>query len=850
MRTLDLMVAAAVVLSSVGLAGAEPLDGRPVADDVFYMYMPIAWRDSDADTYRFGDFGGMVEALPYLEDLGITAVWMNPIFPSPAYHGYQHGRGDEMNPWFGSEADFLDFIAAAHERSIKVFIDFVVYGVSHDSIWYQDAYGDPSSPYDDWLAFTNSGNTQYLGYTYPTWNGDTVGFIHWNLNNVDASDMVTGWAEHWLDPNGDGVFLDGVDGYRLDHVSAWHSEESPWGYHLDWWIAWHDNLRAVNPDVFTFAEQADWGSHGQDLLPPFGAAMTKPFEFAARSALADEQAAGLYSQMTATLASLPAGQTYLGTLNDHDVDRLTSVIGGSLEKAKVAGAVLLTQPFPPVIYYGDEIGMQGVKASYGGDANDIPMREPFKWNAVAGPPMSNYFALHSQAYANRYSQDNDGRSVEEQEGVPGSLLETYRTLIVARRSHDALRYGTYHAVTNSSSRVWAFLRYDADNETLLVAINLSGSPRTPELDLSDTLFPGGATSSTVQDVITGAFLTDLTEANKDAYPLPLDTYGFRILAVDLVPDEDVPEPGAYDGLNVPEDVGAAHLVALQDNHTSMGDNVAEADSLYLRATPDGLRIGVPGNLAVNGAGFVMLFDSTAGGQGTLITSGFDTPPSAIPPLDGTVVDGGFAPDVLIFGNYYSGQFYVDRYTLPTGTLGDKRYIGSVTVGTGEGLLTGGSNTYGMQLAVDNSNTAGVTGSDATGAATATSGLEGLLPYEDLNLDPAAETVKVLIMMVYGDGTVGNQLLPGLGGGYGELGPTPDLTDVPGQQFADVSLALPGDYNGDREVDLDDFAYFGGCLTGPAPSAPPGAECGAFDFDADTDVDLVDYGYFQEALITY
>ncbi|MCP4590859.1 MAG: hypothetical protein GY842_08940, partial [bacterium] len=352
----------AATLLFTASASAAPLDGREVADDVFYMYMPIVWRDSDSDSYRFGDFGGMTASLDYLEDLGITAVWMTPIFPSPAYHGYQHGAADQVNSRLGTEAEFLSFVSAAHARSIKVFIDFVVYGVSHDSVWYQSAYANPASTYDDWFSFTDAGNTQSdLSFSYSTWNGDTVGFIHWNLDNADCTNLITGWATDWLDPDGNGNPSDGVDGFRLDHVSAWHNDESPWGYHLDWWIDWKAELLTINPDVFTFAEQADWGSHGVDLLPAHDAAMTKPFLFAARDALSSETAASLYSEMAATTAVLPPGKTFLGTLGDHDLDRITSVIGGSLAKAKVAAAILMTQPSPPVIYFGDEIGMLGTK---------------------------------------------------------------------------------------------------------------------------------------------------------------------------------------------------------------------------------------------------------------------------------------------------------------------------------------------------------------------------------------------------------------------------------------------------------------------------------------------------------
>src|SRR5262249_58558081 len=141
--------------------------------------------------------------------------------------------------------------------------------------------------------------------------------------------------------------------------------------------------------VFTFAEQADWGLTGVQLMPAFASTFTKPWEFAVRDSLTNETATSVISQTSATLAQQPPGRHFLGTIGDHDVDRVTSVMGGSLVKAKAAAAMHLTSPFPPIIYYGDEIGMRGTKGNFGSDANDIPMREPFKWNKVAGPPMSN-----------------------------------------------------------------------------------------------------------------------------------------------------------------------------------------------------------------------------------------------------------------------------------------------------------------------------------------------------------------------------------------------------------------------------------------------------------------------------
>ena len=230
---------AALLIACVAVsAPGQPLDAREPVDDIFYHFMPIAWRDSNNDTYRFGDFDGMTASLDYLENLGVTAVWMNPIFPSPAYHGYQHGPADQLDPRFGSKTQFLNFVAQAHARGIKVFVDFVAYGINRDYEWFESAYGHPASLYDDWLAFTNTPNTEYLGSTYTTWNGDTVRFIHWNLNNPNPVALDTTWAQHWLDPDNDGDPADGIDGYRLDHVwEYYNSGPNGWGYNIgDFWV--------------------------------------------------------------------------------------------------------------------------------------------------------------------------------------------------------------------------------------------------------------------------------------------------------------------------------------------------------------------------------------------------------------------------------------------------------------------------------------------------------------------------------------------------------------------------------------------------------------------------------------
>lgn len=822
---------------------------RDIREEVFYHIMPIAYRDSNNDAQRFGDFGGLTASLDYLEGLGITAVWLNPIFPSPAYHGYQHGPADQINPWFGNEAGFLAFVDAAHARGIKVFLDFVVYGISHQSIWYQNASGNPASPYDNWLAFTNGSNTSYLGSTYNTWNGSNVGFIHWNLNDTNPFDMVTDWAKHWLDPNNDGDPSDGIDGYRLDHVwQRYGSGPNGWGYNMDdFWFPWKQALRAVNPHVFTFAEQADWGITGVEMLLGFDAGMTKPFEFAARDALANESGTPLYDRMTLTTTNVPPGRAAMAIIGDHDVDRLASTFGGSLAKAKLAAAILMTQPYTPMIYYGDELAMLGVKGNFGSDANDIPMREPFKWNAVAGPPMSNYWILNAGAYNARYSQNNDGRSVEEQEGVPGSVLETYRTLIATRKASAALKYGTYIPVTSNTTRSWVFLRHAVGEQTLLVVTRIRNSAFNTTLNLSNLQIPGGST--TVQDIVTGDVFTNLTDANKAAYTINMPAYSYKILAINATPIG--PAPAELDGLFIPQKLGPVSVAATQATPTGLGDNACELNQMFVRPQANGLRVSLTGNLSANGTAMALLIDSIPGGQNVLNTSTLSPPPAGLQLLTGLQLDPGFAPDHLYFINTPSGTMYVDQVALPTGAPGVKTYRGQGGVANGSALLTGGVNPNGLQVGMHNGNAGGVTELDAAGAETATSGFDMLIPYADLGIaGTAGTTLRLAAFVVEGGGYVSNQWLPSVPTWPSDLGIAPKMTAQAGDQYVEVIIPLRGDANCSSGIGVDDVAAFSLALLdlGEYGLQYPGCPATSADVNADGYVDARDIDGFISLLL--
>jgi hypothetical protein len=303
----------------------------------------------------------------------------------------------------------------------------------------------------------------------------------------------------------------------------------------------------------------------------------------------------------------------------------------------------------------------------------------------------------------------------------------------------------------------------------------------------------------------------------------------------------------YDGDSVATDHSPASLILTQNNATGFGDNLSELNQMFVRGERYGLRIGITGNLEHNGNGLVLLLDTEPGGQQVLNTGSLSPPPDGIPELDGTRFDNGFEPDHMYHVNAGGGSFWLDHLTLPSGGPIVKTFVGAGSTGGDTGDLREGTNPNGAMVALDNSNAAGVTDSTAATASTAVKGFEMFIPYADLGVaDPPSGTVK-LAAFVNGNGFISNQWLPGLGGGYGNLGNSPDLTYIPGDQFATVSIDFYGDFDGDGDIDGDDVAAFTDCASGPGVPHDGSPDCQAADLDDDGDVDQSEFGLIQRCM---
>lgn len=450
--------------------------------------------------------------------------------------------------------------------------------------------------------------------------------------------------------------------------------------------------------------------------------------------------------------------------------------------------------------------------------------------------MTNYAAIATGTPPPTFAANNDGRSVEEHRGVAGSVLETYRALIAVRKASPALRRGSYLPVSCPNPAVFAFVRQDAA-ETVLLAINLDSATASTTLDLGSFGVPaGGAVPVSLE---TGASAASTTTANRGAYPITLPARGWMIARALIAPPADTSTTDV-DGRAIAADAGANALRATQTSTSSFADNAGELNQLFVRGDGDSLRVGITGNIPADGTSLDLFVDIDPGGtagQSRLVTAHLPSPPGGLAPLDGLAFDAGFRADSLYYVNTIGGSVYVDHVTFAAdGVPAAKTYRGASMLNSGRGTLVGGANPTGLEVALDNTNAAGITAVSVAAASTATKGFELRIPYADLGLPPGfVGDIAVTAFIQRNDGVASNQWLPGLAPGSADLGLAPNLAAVSGVQHVVVPIGPPADLDGDGRVTGSDL----GALLGAWGPTAGGRAAG--DLNADGRVDGADLG---------
>ncbi|HTX91019.1 MAG TPA: glycoside hydrolase family 13 protein [Anaerolineales bacterium] len=428
--------------------------------------------------FKGGDLPGAAERLDYLQDLGITAIYFNPIFASASNHRYHTYDYYSVDPLLGGNAALREFLDAAHRRNIKVVLDGVFNHASRGFWQFHHVLetGD-GSPYIDWFHFNPAMLQRHKHWgAYPTdaeqrqlnsgaSSLETLGYRAWwnlpalpkfNTGTPSVREFLWNVAEHWI--------KFGIDGWRLDVASEIDDDS--------FWQEFRRRVKGENPDAYIVAEiwyeAQRWlrgdqfdatmnymvtgallgflmkdrlddamyhiGDYGRYLRPLDGPAFANRLD----------ELLGLYD---------PAiNQVQLNLLDSHDTPRFLSTAHGDQSALKLGWLFLFCYPGAPCIYYGDEIGLDG--------GADPECRKSFPWD--------------------RQKWDLD---------LQGYVKE----LIALRKSHPALRRGTFERLA-AADEIFAFGR-KLDGDSLAIVINVSDQTRNIDLPAQKMAWTDGPVST-------------------------------------------------------------------------------------------------------------------------------------------------------------------------------------------------------------------------------------------------------------------------------------------------------------------------------------------------------------------
>ena len=486
---------------------------------VCYQIYPRSFKDTNGD--GIGDLQGIIGKLDYLNDgtprsLGIDAIWLNPIYPSPHYDfGYDIMDFQDVDPQYGTMEDFDRLLEGAHQRGIRILMDMVPSVTSHLHPWFIESRSSRRSPKRDWYIWRdpprpgrcpNNWQAVFGGRAWQ-WDGKTQQYYYHNslpeqpdLNwrNPEVERAILSAMEFWL--------RKGVDGFRIDVLNYVYKDPDfrdnppclgrrPYemqrhiydkdrpeaievGIKMRQWIDRYPGRMLVAEVYVNDPQEAAryYGQRGEGVNLAFNFAfMNAPFS-----------AARFRAEVARWEAALSGRGWPCYFLSNHDHSRHASRYKAgraTLARARVAAAMLLTLRGTPFLYMGEEIGMLdgvirrherldpvGVRYWPFHPGRDIA-RTPIQWTAgpYAGFSTARPWLPVHPAYATT--------NVAVEDADPNSLLNWYRQLIWLRKSSPALSLGSYQPVEPVPDGVFAYLRAFGE-ERILVALNLAGSRRS------------------------------------------------------------------------------------------------------------------------------------------------------------------------------------------------------------------------------------------------------------------------------------------------------------------------------------------------------------------------------------
>jgi maltose alpha-D-glucosyltransferase/alpha-amylase len=502
------------------------LDPLWYKDAIIYELHVKTFHDSDGD--GIGDFRGLIEKIDFLQELGVTAIWLLPFYPSPLRDdGYDIADYFDVNPNYGTLEDFRAFLDAAHQRGLRVITELVINHTSDQNPWFQKSRrAPPGSPERELYVWSDTPEKYmdariiFKDFETSNWAWDPVAKTYYwhrfyshqpdlNFDNPAVHDAVEKVCDFWLDM--------GVDGLRLDAIPYLYEREGTICENLPETHVYLKKLRAhidaKFPGRMLLAEANQWP---EDAAAYFGKGdeshMNFHFPLMPRMfmALQMEDRFPIIDILEQTPA-IPDNCQWAMFLRNHDEltlemvtdeerdymyrvyasdpharinlgirRRLAPLLANSRRKIELLNTLLFSMPGTPIIYYGDEIGMGD--NFYLGDRNGC--RTPMQWSPDrnAGFSKANPQQLYLPVTIDP-EYHYEAINVENQQKNLSSLLWWMRRVIAMRKNFKAFSRGSLEFLYPDNAKVLAFLRHH-ENETIVVVVNLSRFAQSVELDLS------------------------------------------------------------------------------------------------------------------------------------------------------------------------------------------------------------------------------------------------------------------------------------------------------------------------------------------------------------------------------
>jgi alpha-glucosidase len=475
-----------------------------------YQIYPRSFADSNRD--GVGDLQGIIGRLDYLQHLGINAIWISPIYPSPmADFGYDISNYTDIHPMFGSLDDFDQLVSATHKRGIKIILDLVPNHTSDQHPWFLESRSSRDNPKRNWYIWKDPApdggvpNNWLAAFGGSAWEWDAQTQQYYyhaflkeqpdlNWRNPEVQLAMLAVIKFWLDK--------GVDGFRVDVM--WHMikdeqfRDNPVNPNYKDYMSTYDQLLPVystdQPEVHKIVrmmrslldEYDDRMMIGEIYLPIhklvtyYGAdrkGAHLPFNFQLITLPWDARV--ISGAVAEYEGAIPQGGWPNWVLGNHDQPRIASRVGS--EQAKVAAMLLLTLRGTPTVYYGDELGLKDVPIPFeeiqdpqglnmpDKNLSRDPARTPMQWDDTS---FAGFSLVKPWLPIDRnYKHINVKKQIDDE----NSMLSLYRKLIRLRSAELSLSVGDYKHVYSDHQMI-AYIRHQEDHPHFLILLNLSHRP--------------------------------------------------------------------------------------------------------------------------------------------------------------------------------------------------------------------------------------------------------------------------------------------------------------------------------------------------------------------------------------